>query len=441
MNTPTKIILVVSAVILVLILAIVLGVMDFLADDSAVGTAAIESLVTYWVLICLAVLLVAAIRTKPLELTLTVISLLLVLVLAEAAVRIISFDRAKTPFCGLRSKTFHHIYPANAEMFMGVFEGQSVLARTNEDGLRTDYSREEFLKYKNRVVLLGDSFLLGLGVRQEKLCSQIAEDVLRERLGQDDIAVLNAGLVSYSPLLSGQLFRHKLAAYKPTVVLLLLDVSDIGDDMKYEYEAVRDGDDISFDLNDEKDSKLYCALYEIARPVMERLGKNITYPYYALIHSGTFSYDYYEFDLNIDGVAETNRFFIYRHPLEKTRAYFEKTLANINELAGQVRRAGARFVLVVTPRHQHWSNKECPENWEMKQYQYRLDDPYKYEYFRFFREVEDSLDYDVYQLLPAFQRTTEFPLVFNTDPHWNQRGHAFVGRLLADYMVKYNFIQ
>lgn len=440
MSRSSKIILAVSVLTLALILLIVFGALNFLTDDSSIGARAVESLVTYWALFCVIVFLITTARKKPLELTVTVITLLLALILGEAAVRIVSFDRAKTPFGGLQSRTLHHIYPPEAEMFMGMFEGRAVVARTNEDGLRTDYSREEYLKHKNRVLLLGDSFLLGLGVRQEKVCSQITEDLLRQRLDQRDIAVLNAGVVSYSPLLSRLLFRDRLVAYKPTVVMLLLDVSDIGDDIKYEHEAIREGNDVSFDLADEESSGLYCALYEIARPWIERLGKNITYPYYALIHSGTFNYDYYKFDLEVDGVVETNRFFIYRHPLEKTRVYFERTLANINALAELAEKAGAHFVLVVTPRHQHWSDRECPENWEMKQYQYGLDDPYEYEYFRFFREVEPLLGYDVYQLLPAFQRTQEYPLVFKRDPHWNQRGHAFVADLLADYLIKYNLV-
>ena len=96
-------------------------------------------------------------------------------------------------------------------------------------------------------------------------------------------------------------------------------------------------------------------------------------------------------------------------------------------------KCGADFVLFVTPRVQHWNKKECPKNCEKDLFS--LNDPFQYEYFRFFEEVKDQLSYDVVNLLPAFQATDEFPLVFEADPHWNVRGHNFVGRTLAYHLL------
>lgn len=440
-NKPAALILLATAAALLVVAALAFGVFNFIADDGTVGKNAIESLVAYWVLFCLLVLLVAAIRSKPLEVALAAVSLLAALGLTEAAVRIVSFDWAKRPFEGVRSRTLHHIYPPNVEMFMGVIDGQSVVARTNEDGLRTDYSREEFLKFKHRVVLMGDSFVLGLAVGQDATCDRVVEQKLRAQLGQKDIGVLNAGVVSYSPLLEERLFRNVIAAYKPTVVMLLLDVSDIGDDVGYEKEIDSSRVELPFDLVEKKRDKVYSAIYQVARPFLVYVWDTLAYPYYALVHSHTFNYDYYDFDLTVGGTVEKNRYFIFRHPLEVTRPFFEKTLGHINEIAKEVRSAGGYFVLVVTPRHQQWSDRECPGNWEMRKYEYSLHDPYKYEYFRFFREAENEVNFDIYQPLPAFQHTEEFPLVFDNDPHWNKKGHAFVGGLLADYLIKFNIIR
>jgi hypothetical protein len=33
-------------------------------------------------------------------------------------------------------------------------------------------------------------------------------------------------------------------------------------------------------------------------------------------------------------------------------------------------------------------------------------------------------------MLPTFQATEEYPLVFRTDPHWNPQGNRFVAQLL-----------
>jgi len=72
-------------------------------------------------------------------------------------------------------------------------------------------------------------------------------------------------------------------------------------------------------------------------------------------------YDWYRFSAKIGTRLETNRFFIYRHPLEETRPYFDLTFAYVMGLAELVQSSGARFLLVVAPRFQHWNPKECPK--------------------------------------------------------------------------------
>ena len=440
-NIPARIILVVSAIALVVALLILIGALNWIADDAAVNKRAVEVLIVYWASFCLLILIVAGVRKHPKELLLAVVSLVLTLLLAEAALRILTPDRAKPQMAGLRSSTLHHTLPPNTEMLMGVFDGKPVVVRTNEDGIRTGYTRESFLSHRSRVVLLGDSFVFGLGVKQEETCAAVAERTLRERLRRDNIAVMGASAISYSPLLLLQLYRYKVAAYEPGVVMLLLDVTDVGDDLMYEREAIRDGDEIRFSLPDERKRRFYSAVYQALRPLLERLGKDFAYPYYTFLSPGRVSYDYYNFDLEVGGVIEKNRYFVYRHPLAETRMYFDRMMRNVDRIAQGVKENGGTFVLVVTPRYHHWNDHECPDNWEIRQYQYTVSDPYEFEYLRFFEEVKDSLDYEVLNLLPAFQQTEESPLVFRADPHWNPAGHAFVGRLLADHLLERGIVR
>jgi hypothetical protein len=219
------------------------------------------------------------------------------------------------------------------------------------------------------------------------------------------------------------------------VVLLMLDASDIGDDIQYAAENVGSEETLRFDLPDERPRRIYFGVHQIALPFFQWVGRNLTYPYYTFIHSGTFNYDYYDFEVRVGDVAEKNRFFIYRHPLEDTRIYFDATLAAIDDIARDVLADGAHFALVVAPRHHHWSERECPDNWEMKQYQYTLNDPYEHEYLRYFVEAEQAVDFDILHLFPAFSATDRFPLVFTNDPHWNDAGHDFVGGLLCEYLL------
>ena len=257
---------------------------------------------------------------------------------------------------------------------------------------------------------------------------------MKERLRHNDIAVLNAGIIGSSPLLEDILFAGKIRDYRPTLVLLFLDATDIGDDIQYSRELKEDGGSVHFELKNRELNSVrhyYGAVFELARPYVEPA---MDYLVSAATGRPRRKYDYYDFQLNLNGTVETNRFFIYRYPLAVTRPYFLKTLEHINHLAAAVQASGARFILVVAPRFHHWNPRECPKNWERKEYS--TDEPFQYEYFRFFDEIRGSLGYPVLNLLPVFRETKEFPLVFEDDPHWNVRGHAFVANVLAGFLTQ-----
>jgi hypothetical protein len=90
--------------------------------------------------------------------------------------------------------------------------------------------------------------------------------------------------------------------------------------------------------------------------------------------------------------------------------------------------------LVVSPRYHHWNPKENPDNWEHTEY--AADGPYQFEHFRYFEQARTRVDFPIFDLLPAFQATDEFPLVFRDDPHWNARGNVFAAGTIADYLTR-----
>jgi len=437
----TKLIVLATVVCAVTLGAIYSGALTFLASDADVSTNALWSIVTYWALFTLAVLLVTGFVKRPREMSLALVTTLLFLCAAEVALRVLGVEGAKRPYSGLSSSQYHHVNAPNTEMLLGHYDGHAVVIRDNEDGLRCDLSRDEFLEYPERILVMGDSFVWGMGVRQEKMLTEVMQDSLRARYGRDDVAVLAGAAISYSPLLFQRLYREVFSKYRPAVVFLVLDTSDVGDDIFYGTENVGTDSVPRFDLPDEKPNPHYLAVHQLARPLLERIGFNLMYPYYTFFRPNISRYDYYDFQLEIGGVVERNRFFIYRHPLSETRPYFDKTLSYINRIANDVRRDGARFVLVVPPRYSQWSDRECPGNWEIRQYQYTKDDPYELEFIRYFREAAPHLDYPVLDLLPAFQETDRFPLVFHDDPHWNDNGHDFVAGLLDDYLVERGWLK
>ncbi|MFT5444386.1 MAG: hypothetical protein ACI8W3_003441 [Myxococcota bacterium] len=403
-----------------------------------------QSVALYWALCSLTLVLVYLWQTKRAQLLAALISLAISLAFFEVAARVLEIPAGFLKWDGLESRTNHHIYAPNRTMYAGIYEDEPVFVITNEDGLRSDYSAEVFRTFGTRIAILGDSFTFGFGVQQENSMPTNLEAQLRDALGRTDLAVLNAGIVSYAPLLEKLLYGNVVATYKPQLVMLMLDPTDIGDDFKYGQEAVDEAGRTVFpragpECGEDGVATYHGAVAEILKPVLSPLLVPLTYPLnvigprIGIARGKNCDYNYYDFNLDINGTIETNRYFHYRHPLEATREYFDASFAHIRETAAAVRRNGAEFVLIVSPRFHHWNAKESPNNWEHEDYS--LSEAYQYEYFRYFEQARETVDFPIFDLLPAFQATDDFPLVFSDDPHWNPRGNAFAAKVLTEYLV------
>lgn len=100
---------------------------------------------------------------------------------------------------------------------------------------------------RERLVLLGDSFTEGVGTPAEETAAGFAQR--RLDAGGRRFEVLNGGRVSYSPLLSYQRLKRFLAAgYRTRSVALLLDPSDVQDEVLYgaRYDFGPDGEPLGF---------------------------------------------------------------------------------------------------------------------------------------------------------------------------------------------------
>ena len=112
----------------------------------------------------------------------------------------LNLNRGKTAQCralsnmGMFSRAHHHRYPANATVRLGTVNGERLILRTNEDGFRSSYSLAEFLAASPRIVVLGDSFVFGLGVQQGVEFTARREGMLKTETRNPALAVLNTAL-------------------------------------------------------------------------------------------------------------------------------------------------------------------------------------------------------------------------------------------------------
>ena len=141
----------------------------------------------------------------------------------------LSAQRAPDLSFGIRSWTLHHeLRPGYANPAI----------HTNSFGLRSPEIAVPKPAGVTRVVLLGDSFTFGMRVADEEVFARKLEQRLRAAYPGRSIEVINAGVLSYCPLLEYLQYRDRLHIFEPDLVVLNFDMSDVQDHLAYSREAV-----------------------------------------------------------------------------------------------------------------------------------------------------------------------------------------------------------
>ncbi len=411
------------------ILLLKAGALDWLSSSGPPGPTATAAVAVYLALGIVIITVARAWRRFRRELIVVLVAAVLTLAAIEVLLRVVDLPFGLPPLHAVGSRRSHHVHPPHLRMFQGLVDERLVVANTNADGFRTRFSRPEFRRLPRRIAVLGDSFAFGFGVRDGATFADRLQHHLREMTGGDDIAVLNAGIVSSSPILAHEVFLGIVAAYDPQVVILLLDATDIGDDITYGRRRRVDGDQTVFDVPRDRPRPDVGRVLTIASP----LGNLLGYPaFLAMKHLAGEPFSYYRFELPLDHGVERSRFFIFKYPRAVTERYFAATLANVRRLADAVQTRGMTFGLVINPRFHFWDAQACPHNWEAKEYNRR--DPYIMEYVRFFEEARPRVDFPVYSLLEALHAWRGGPLLITCDPHWNELGSDVAATAIARWL-------
>ncbi len=276
----------------------------------------------------------------------------------------------------------------------------------NSDSLRCPHEAEQFEEAGTNLIFLGDSFTFGMKLEPQECFPQVVEDNLRARYAGKDIKVANFGWISSSPLLSWRRLKEIGTKYKPDLVVLCVDMTDIRDDLRWQAMLDRDG------------VYWYIAHFPLAMGAVQYFSPKTFRSLFHKLHPG----------------IPRKRFFMSEAPLEDTRPMFAEIRKNIGRIETWCKEHGAQLAVVILPRTYQYSERESPKNWEANQYT-RLG-PYSLEPFRYFEELGREVDYPIYSLLETFQKSQVFPTAFEDDPHWNPAGARIAADGISDFVIQ-----
>ncbi|MBI5762235.1 MAG: SGNH/GDSL hydrolase family protein [Planctomycetes bacterium] len=294
-------------------------------------------------------------------------------------------------------------------------------AGINSDGLRCPVEASDFTADTRNIIFLGDSYTYGFKLSPgERPFPDLVEDLIGGMNPAKRVRCVNFGWTSSSPLLSGRLLKDFGAKYKPSLVVLTLDMTDFHDDLRYAY-------------GDRED------VFEVSPGefVLDRVGLGDAY---VQLRRRWMASEYWSRLLGREVMAPYDKYFIVNQPLEQSRPFLSEIETNLNDIGGYCKETlKVPFVVVMVPRHYQYTDVECPQDNETRFY--RRGGPYVLEAFRWLEDFRTRAAFPCYSLLDDFKSSTEHPHCFADDPHWNQLGHTIAARGMMRVLRKEGFVK
>jgi lysophospholipase L1-like esterase len=270
----------------------------------------------------------------------------------------------------------------------GYFDEQNGLTyRTNQHGFRGAEFPLAKPKGTSRIMVLGDSFTFGEGVKVEHLFTTRLQEILRAR-AEPNVDVLNFGVSAWSTRDEINYFENAGRSFEPDLVVVVFVLNDAGPDVLDLWNDFRASYEAPFPLK-----YSYAASYLYSKHLRKNAGRQYID---ALVGSA---------------LTEQDR--------------WNRSLAHLSRGRQLAESIGARFAVVIFP------------------FMYELNDSYPFLSLhelvaaRCRTEQIPCLD-----LLPAFKGQSYTDLwVHPADQHPNEKGHAIAADAIADFLIDDRLIE
>lgn len=179
-------------------------------------------------------------KSLAISLVILLVTLVLIFLVGEFWVRNFVLLNKTTGNCMQLDNIVKFKAIPNSECFSQTPEWQ-ITNKHNSFGLRSPGTSLEKKAGTFRILFLGDSFVQGYGVDEEKSFVRSLEKKLNEKFqGGPKIEVINAGVPNYSPLLEYLYLKQEGLKFNPDLVMLEFDLTDFSNDYAYSREATYD---------------------------------------------------------------------------------------------------------------------------------------------------------------------------------------------------------
>jgi lysophospholipase L1-like esterase len=339
-----------------------------------------------------------------------------------------------TPLLNFPDEQVHHRMPPRKRFVMhDPDSGAEIEMVTNNLGFRgSDIGEKDPGVY--RIVVLGDSFTMGVGIPDEDAYPRLIERALNKS-GNGKYEVINCGIVSYTPLLEYLLLKKYIVLLEPDMVILNFDMSDLLQEYVYRRIAKTDESGVvtAVDGYREYNTRINSVYLKIIMFIRRNLF--VTSSIFEIL--GKQPEDEEELDLNVAAVVERENRKLLVHtldvpqPEESPQMYgmVEDSILRAKRLCDMY---GCVFVLSVYPWGHQVNNREwMPGRYNFIPEEARVSDRTVEELARFARQ-NGIVFFDAFPSFRGYKGGE--PLYFRENPHWASAGHRIMAESLAEFV-------
>ncbi len=355
--------------------------------------------------------------------------------LLEGAVRLIEPKEVMRYFFVTADTTVDHRFIPNAR---GRYETTefNVPYLINRWGLRDRDLPLEKPGGTKRILMLGDSFTEGDGVRDEDTFSYRLQGMLDSAYGAGAWQVINAGVGSYSPLLEYLYLTKKGLGFSPDLVILNFDLSDIYDDINYTLRARFDQNGVPIGVRG----------LDMESPSSGVMAGLVDIKDYFKAHTRLYNFIRLRIDrylegarrkMNTSGDIRFDKYAFLRDNYVPNDSDWTLTFRYVRMVRDTLKARNIDFWLTVYP----YGLQVNPKEWNSGRqfWGFKPDTLYSTGPQQVMEKFCRSNDIPVINMCGDFLNATHsiYPLYYDYNGHWRPEGHEIVARRLFQSIVTY----